>query len=103
MNESVSLFAAVIVGFLIGAMFFGGLWWTVLQGLSSQRAALWFFGSMILRMSMVLLGFYFILGGSWLRLLVGLLGFTVARLIVTRLTREAARPSRLAREAGHAP
>jgi hypothetical protein len=52
---------------------------------------------------MALLGFYFILGDNWKRLLAGLLGFTIARMIVTRLTREAEQPSQLAQEGGHAP
>ena len=103
MNEPLSLASALGAGVLLGAFFFGGLWWTVRQGVSSKWVALWFFCSMALRMSIALLGFYFILGGSWQGLLAGLLGFTVARLIVTRLTREAAQPSRLAQEAGHAP
>ena len=103
MNEPVSLVAAVVAGILLGGMFFGGLWWTVRQGLSSQRVALWFLGSLLLRLSLVLVGFYFVLGDSWQRLLAGLLGFTVSRPIVTRFIREAAQPSRLAGETGHAP
>ena len=103
MNEPVSLVAAAVAGILLGGMFFGGLWWTVRKGLSSQRAALWFLGSLLLRLSLVLVGFYFVLGDSWQRLLAGLLGFTVSRPIVTRFIREAAQPSRLAGETGHAP
>ena len=37
-------------GGLLGTMFFGGLWWTVRTGVSSQRPALWFLGSLVLRM-----------------------------------------------------
>ena len=103
MNESLSLAAALGAGVLLGAFFFGGLWWTVRQGVSSKRVALWFFGSMLLRMGIVLLGFYVILGSSWQGLLAGLLGFTVARLTVTRLIQVANEPSPLAQEGGHAP
>ena len=54
-------------------IFFGGLWWTVRKGVSSQRPALWFFGSLLLRMSIALAGFYFSARGHWQRLLVCLL------------------------------
>ena len=39
------------------------------QGVSSQRPALWFFGSLLLRTSIALAGFYFVSGGHWERLL----------------------------------
>jgi len=103
MNEILSLVPALVAGMLLGAMFFGGLWWTVRQGVASRRPSLWFAGSMFLRMSMVLLGFYCILGDSWQRLVVGLLGFTIARLLVTRFTRVTQQSNQLAQEAGHAP
>ena len=70
---------ALVAGVLLGAVFFGGLWWTVRKGVSSKRPALWFFGSLLLRMSIALAGFYFVSGGHWERLLVCLLGFVVAR------------------------
>lgn len=103
MNEPWNLVSALVAGILLGAIFFGGLWWTVRQGLSSKRVALWFLGSLLLRTGIVLLGFYFILGGNWKRLLAGLLGFVIARLIVMRMTRVAEQPSQLAQKAGHAP
>ena len=103
MNETLSLVLALVTGVLLGAMFFGGLWWTVQKGVSSKRPALWFFGSLLLRTSIALAGFYFVSGGHWERLLVCLLGFVMARLIVTRLTRAVEKPTYLAQEASHAP
>jgi F1F0 ATPase subunit 2 len=103
MNETLSLVLALVTGVLLGAMFFGGLWWTVQKGVSSKRSALWFFGSLLLRTSIALAGFYFIGRGHWERLLVCLLGFVIARLIVTRLTRAAEKPTCLAQEGSHAP
>ena len=104
MNETLTLILAWVAGMGIGAIFFGGLWWTVRRGVSSQRPALLFLGSMLLRMATALAGFYFVSGGHWERLLVCLLGFLVARLAVTWLTRpsgeNATRPSP---EARHAP
>jgi len=85
MNEAVTLVLASGAGMLLGAAFFGGLWYTVRRGLSSQRPALWFLGSLLLRTSMVMAGFYFVAGDRWSRLLACLLGFVVARFVVTRL------------------
>ena len=103
MNETLILVLALATGILLGAIFFGGLWWTVQKGVSSKRPALWFFGSLLLRTSIALVGFYFIARGHWERLLVCLLGFVVARLIVMRLTRAAEKPTYFAQEASHAP
>ena len=86
MNETVTLFLAWLAGGALGAIFFGGLWWTVRKCVSSQRPALWFLGSLALRMSIVLTGFYFIAGGHFERLAVSLFGFVVARLVVTWFT-----------------
>jgi F1F0 ATPase subunit 2 len=103
MNETLILVLALATGVLLGAIFFGGLWWTVQKGVSSKRPALWFFGSLLLRTSIALVGFYFIARGHWERLLVCLLGFVMARLIVMRITRAAEKPTYFAQEASHAP
>ena len=103
MNETLILVLALATGVLLGTIFFGGLWWTVQKGVSSKRPALWFFGSLLLRTSIALVGFYFIARGHWERLLVCLLGFVMARLIVMRLTRAAEKPTYFAQEASHAP
>jgi F1F0 ATPase subunit 2 len=85
MNEPVILLLTGCAGVVLGVFFFGGLWWTVRKGLSSKRPALWFFGSLLLRMGVVLAGFYFVSDGHWGRLLACLFGFLVARFILTRL------------------
>jgi F1F0 ATPase subunit 2 len=100
MNETLSLLLILVTGVLLGAIFFGGLWWTVRKGLSSRQPALWFLGSLLLRTSVALAGFYFIARGHWERLLVCLFGFIIARLIVMRLTRPA---TYVTQEASHAP
>ena len=87
MNNVLFLALALMAGLLLGTIFFGGLWWTVRKGLSSKSPAVWFLGSLLLRMGIVLAGFYFIGRGDWQRLVVCLLGFIIARIIVMRLTR----------------
>ncbi|MFT7630692.1 MAG: F1F0 ATPase subunit 2 [Mariniblastus sp.] len=74
-------------GVLLGAMFFGGLWWTVRKGLTSKNPALWFLVSPLLRMSVAMGGFYLVAGGQWERLMLCLVGFISARFVVARLTR----------------
>jgi F1F0 ATPase subunit 2 len=87
MNEVLSILFALLEGALLGVFFFAGLWWTVRKIESSKNVALLFLGSMLLRSSIVMLGFYFLLGDNWQHLLAGLLGFVIARIIVIRLTR----------------
>jgi F1F0 ATPase subunit 2 len=103
MSEALNLVLALMAGVSLGALFFGGLWWTVRKSFSSQQPALWFLGSSLLRTMLVLIGFYFIALGHWQRLVVSLLGFAMARLMVTRLTRALERTSYIAQEARHAP
>jgi F1F0 ATPase subunit 2 len=87
MNNVPALLVAALFGAMLGACFFGGLWWTVQKGVTSNHPALWFFGSTLLRTGLVLAGFFFISSGDWRKLLACLLGFFVARIVVTRLTR----------------
>jgi F1F0 ATPase subunit 2 len=103
MNEPLSLVLALITGVVLGAIFFGGLWWTVRKCVSARQPALWFFGGGLLRMTLVLAGFYFVAHGHWGRLLLCLLGFVMARVIVTRLTRTVEKPTCWTQEASHAP
>ncbi len=103
MNEIFMMVPALITGILLGAMFFGGLWWTIRKGLSSTQPALWFIVSLLLRTSLTLAGFYVVSDGQWERLVVCLVGFTIARPTVTRLTSLAENPASPTQEAGHAP
>ena len=104
MNEWLSLAPVLVAGLALGAFFFGGLWWTVIKGMSSAQPALWFFGSILLRMSVTLVGFYYVGHEHWERWLLCLTGFVLARFIVQRLTRRTIeqRSSR-APEARYAP
>lgn len=103
MNDLLAVVLAFLAGAGLGAIFFGGLWWTIRKGLTSERPALWFTGSMLLRTGIVLGGFYFVSDGQWQRLMICLFGFLMARVAITRLTRPAkAVPPSLAAEGDHA-
>ncbi len=86
MSDVLPLALVALAGMLLGAMYFGGLWWTVKKGLPSPRPAQWFIVSLLLRLGFTLLGFYFVAGDDWKKLLACLLGFIIARVIVIRLT-----------------
>jgi len=87
MHELLMLIMAGAAGLVLGVIFFGGLWWTVRKAVFSSRPALWFMGSLLLRTSLVLTGFYVVGGNQWQRLLVCLIGFIFARVFVVRFTR----------------
>ncbi|AKB12503.1 F1/F0 ATPase, subunit 2 [Methanosarcina thermophila] len=103
MNDALNLVSALAAGFLLGAFFFGGLWWTVQRGLSSRRPALWFLGSLLLRTGISVAGFYLASGGHLERLLICLFGFFAMRSVVLRITRlQEEEPNQLIKEASHA-
>ena len=103
MNETFSLVLAWMAGGILGLFFYGGLWWTISKGISSSQPALWFFGSMLLRMSITLAGFYWFSAGRWERLVACLLGLITARAVVTWFTRPTtANQIGEAKEVGHA-
>ena len=103
MSETLALTIALAIGILLGTMFYGGLWWTICRGVSSSRPTLWFLGSLILRTSVTMIGFYLVARGHFDRLCLCFLGFAVGRLIITRFTKTAKNPSCWTQEVKHAP
>ena len=101
MNSAASLVLSCIAGSVLGVIFFAGLWWTVRRGMSSNRPALLFLFSLLVRTAIVLLGFYFVAGGDWKRLLASLGGFLIARMFATRVVRAPVMKS--GEEVSHAP
>jgi len=60
MNNPLPPALAFLAGGMLGGIFFGGLWWTVRKAMASPRPWLWFLGSALLRMSLVVGGFYLV-------------------------------------------
>lgn len=103
MTDALTLAWASGAGAALGFVFFGGLWWTVRKGATCQRPALLFLSSFLLRTGMALTGLHFVAGSHWDRLLAGLLGFVIARSIVTKLTGTGVVPrTSPVEESGHA-
>ncbi len=78
---------AIAAGFVLGLLFYGGLWWTVRQVAVFRRPARTLLGSALLRMAAVTGGLYLVAGGDGSRLLLCLLGLLLARWAVTWSTR----------------
>jgi len=82
MNDYWQFFFAASAGLGLSVFFYAGLYITVTRGLSSQRPALWFFSSFLLRIALVLTGFYFISDGHWQRLIACLSAFMVTGVVI---------------------
>ena len=87
MGEISAIILAMLVGSLLGTVFFGGLWWTIQHSVGSHGPALLFGGSFLIRTFIAVAGFYFASQGDWRKLLACLFGFLLARIFVTRMTR----------------
>jgi F1F0 ATPase subunit 2 len=82
---SISMLPTLLLGMVLGIVFFWILWFTVRRGLLSLHPAKWFLSGLVLRMSIALGGFYFVANGDWLTLVICLLGFVIAREMFRKL------------------
>jgi F1F0 ATPase subunit 2 len=87
MNETLFMVLAFTAGLFLGILFFLGLWVTVKKVVIAKIPAIWVFVSFFLRVSIIMIGFYYVSQGSWQRLLLCVLGFIIARFLVTRFTK----------------
>jgi F1F0 ATPase subunit 2 len=85
-NQASGLFA-LLVGLLLGAIFFGGLWWTVRAGTAGRNRSAWFPLSLVLRATLVMTGLYYVAGNGWQALLLCSGGILIARAAIFRLIR----------------
>jgi F1F0 ATPase subunit 2 len=103
MREAPALILAGVVGALLGAFYYGGLWLTVRTAVTSKHAALQFFASTLSRTALAVSGFFFVSRSHWERLPPCLLGFFLASVAFTRWAPPPrAKPSHRAEGATHA-
>lgn len=88
MNDIIVTAPILGAGLLLGTVFYGGLYWTVKKCLASDHAGWWFTASLWLRLGIAAGGFYLIGLDSWQRYLICFIGFIIARIAVTLLTKE---------------
>ncbi len=99
MNDIINVIVIFLAGTALGVLFFGALWLTVKKAVTSKKPALLILLSFVFRITIVMVGFYFIAEGNWQRLLIALVGFVIARFAVVHLTK--AKRSALAKEVNH--
>ncbi len=73
---------AFIGGIVLGFVFFGGLQLSIHLLDKVRYAGLLMIASLFLRMGILLVGFYFLMDGSFLNLLMALIGVILVRLIL---------------------
>lgn len=85
MSEGVMLALAGVAGLVLSALSLGGLWWTVRVGVTSKQPGLLFLASLVVRTLVVVAGFYLVSNGEAKRLVACLVGYLVARTVITKL------------------
>jgi F1F0 ATPase subunit 2 len=80
-----TLVSDLLLGGLLGAFFFGGLWWTVQRLEQFRYPVAVTLGSFIVRSAVVVGGFYLMLAHGWQGVGIGLLGFLVVRMVLVRI------------------
>lgn len=84
LTEVIETILAIPFGFVLGSLYFWGLWQTT-QQLPVTRAPLrLFLASYFGRLTLAGLGFYGIAQGGWVNVLLSLLGFLIARSLLIR-------------------
>lgn len=84
MNDAVTWAGAPLAGAVLGLLFFGGLWWTIRKLPRMKRPGLWLVTSFVLRAAVVVVGFWAVMQGNPLRVLLAMAGFLAVRFILLR-------------------
>ena len=84
MTHAIALLVTFWVGVAMGIVYFTGLWVTVKHLPDSKRPFASLLGSFLVRSSLLVTGFAFLMNGRWEPLAAALLGFFLAREILIR-------------------
>lgn len=90
--ELLALGGALVAGTLLGAFFFGGLWWTVRRIPGARSPGLLLASSALVRTAVVVAGIWLVMDGRWERAVVSLVGFVAVRVLVVRPVAEGGEP-----------
>lgn len=84
-TELWSLLAALPAGGLLGLIFFGGLWLTVQRIPSSRSPHLLLAVSFLLRLAVILTGFYLLVPWGWQAMMIAMGGLLIVRQLLLKL------------------
>jgi F1F0 ATPase subunit 2 len=84
MNKTYYIVFAFAVGIALGAFFSLNLWSSVQRMTDDKTPWYILYGGFMLRISIVLLGFYLVMDGHWERMIAALGGFVLMREILVR-------------------
>lgn len=88
--ETTTLATAGLAGVLAGVFYFGGLWWTVRRMPCIRHPLNLYFGSVAVRLGVVLTVFYGVLiSYDWPQLAASLVGFIFVRIVLICFLRSA--------------
>ena len=86
MLEAALILASLAAGVVLGAFYFGGLWWTLRRLPGARRPALLSLGSFTGRLAVCLAGFILLArSGRWELIIVAMAGFVLARTALVRM------------------
>jgi F1F0 ATPase subunit 2 len=87
------MFIAFLAGILIGILYFGGLYLTVNHMNRTRHPALLMMGSFILRMAVLLFGFYLLRNGGVYQMFIALFAVILVKFVmVARVRRTIGKP-----------
>lgn len=75
---------AFVGGIFLGIFFFGGLYFTIEKMQKIKHPALFMVLSLLIRMAILLLGFYLLMNSQYQNLLAALVGVLISRFILIR-------------------
>ncbi len=82
-----SLLVSFAGGVALGAAYLAALWFTVRRIPTAGHPGLWLFFSAVVRVTLLLAGFYLVSEGRWQGIVACLFGFIVARFVATNWPR----------------
>lgn len=76
------MIVSFLIGLLLGVLYFGGLYFSTQKFSSVKRPALFMILSFVLRMGILIAGFYYLSKSGYKNILIGLLGVMLVRFIM---------------------